>query len=81
MKNKPDILRRVKDQLNNLRPYLHADGGDIELLDLSEDYVVTVKLLGACRTCSMSAMTMKAGVEDGIKKAVPEVRQVVAVEE
>ncbi|MEX0967766.1 MAG: NifU family protein [Bacteroidia bacterium] len=81
MTNKPELLDRVNQTLDKLRPYLNTDGGDIELIDISEDYIATVKLLGSCSTCNMSHMTMKAGVEDGIRKAVPEIQRVIALEE
>jgi Fe-S cluster biogenesis protein NfuA len=73
------ILERIEEALSQLRPFLEADGGNIELLEVSDDLVAKVKLLGACSSCSMSAMTMKNGVEDAIKRAVPEIIAVEAV--
>jgi len=73
------LRQRVEEALNQIRPYLEADGGDVSLHDVSEDLVVRVELHGACKTCNMSRMTMKAGVEDVIKKAVPEVLAVEAI--
>ncbi|HQV39405.1 MAG: NifU family protein [Flavobacteriales bacterium] len=73
------LTQRVKDALTELRPFLEADGGDITLVDISEKGVVRVRLHGACSSCSMSAMTMKAGVEEAIKRVAPEVVKVEAV--
>ena len=73
------MRQRIEDALNTIRPYLEADGGNVELLEITADNVVRVELHGACKTCSMSAMTMKAGIEETIKRAVPEVTKVEAV--
>jgi Fe-S cluster biogenesis protein NfuA len=75
----PEILNKVNYALDQLRPFLEADGGDIELIDISDDFIARVKLLGACSSCSMSEMTLKAGVEEALKKAVPEIRYVESV--
>lgn len=74
-----DLIQRIKLALTELRPYLESDGGDIRLLDLDADMNVRVELHGACASCSQAAMTMKAGVEEVIRRAVPEVKSVVAV--
>jgi Fe-S cluster biogenesis protein NfuA len=81
MFNKSAISQKVKETLDSMRPYLNADGGDIELVDITDDFIVTVKLLGNCRTCSMSNMTMKAGIEEGIRRVFPDLKAVVAVEQ
>ncbi len=73
------LTQRVNAALTELRPFLEADGGDITLDSISEAGVVTVRLHGACSNCSMSAMTMKAGVEEAIKRVAPEVVKVEAV--
>tara|TARA_B100001109_G_scaffold255688_1_gene260142 strand:- start:855 stop:1103 length:249 start_codon:yes stop_codon:yes gene_type:complete len=73
-------MNKVEEAIKQLRPFLEADGGDIQLLRI-EDNVAKVKLLGACQDCSMSQMTLKAGVEDAVKKAVPQILSVEAVEE
>ena len=73
------MRQKIEDALNSIRPYLEADGGNVELLEITEDNVVKVELHGACKTCSMSAMTMKAGIEETIKRAVPEIIRVEAV--
>ena len=70
----------VNKALDQLRPFLEQDGGDMELVEITEDKVVRVRLLGACRDCSMSAMTMKAGLEEAVKKAAPEIIRVEAVD-
>lgn len=75
--NKEEIEVKVLEALQQMRPFLNADGGDIELVEIQDDGIVLVRLLGACSDCSMSIMTLKAGVEDAVKKAVP---QIVAVE-
>ncbi len=77
--NKPDIRKRIETALDTVRPYLAADGGNVRLLDLTEDNVVRLELLGSCGTCPMSTMTFKAGLEEAILKAVPEVKRVEAV--
>ncbi len=70
---------KIEKALDSIRPYLEADGGDVKLLEISDDMVVTLELLGACGMCPMSTMTLKAGVEDAIKRAVPEVISVQAI--
>jgi Fe-S cluster biogenesis protein NfuA len=73
------MKERVEMALNKIRPALQADGGDIELLEVTPDGVVKVRLTGACGGCPMSQMTLKMGVEQAIKQEVPEVKEVVAV--
>jgi Fe-S cluster biogenesis protein NfuA len=72
---------RVERALNNIRPFLVNDHGDVKLLGISDDHVVSVALQGACVTCPMSTMTMTAGVEQAVKDAVPEIVAVVSVVE
>lgn len=74
-----ELVDKVDQALNEVRPYLETDGGNVRVLDVSDDYVVTLELLGACGSCPMSLMTMKAGVEETIKRQVPEIREVRAV--
>jgi len=74
-----DLESRVVSALDKIKPYLKADGGDISLVEITEDKVVKVQLHGTCIDCSMSHMTMKAGVEQSIKSAAPEVSSVIAV--
>lgn len=72
--------KKVLQAIEQLRPFLNADGGDMELIEVKEDGVVLVKLLGACSDCSMSPMTLKAGLEEALKKEAPEVVSVEAVD-
>ena len=74
-----DITKRVAASLDGIRSYLEADGGDITLVEVTPDMTAWVELHGACTNCSMSSMTMKAGVEGAIKAAVPEIKEVKAV--
>lgn len=71
----------VNKALDQLRPFLKQDGGDMELVEITDDKIVKVRLLGACRDCSMSIMTLKAGLEEEIKKAAPEVLRVEAIDQ
>jgi len=73
------LFQRVNEALNSIRPYLEADGGGIELKEVTPEMTVLVELQGACNNCNKSHMTMKAGVEAAIKSAVPEIKTVVAV--
>ncbi len=77
--SKPEIHEKIKNVLEQLRPYLQADGGDMRLVEITDDYVVKVELQGACGSCPMRTMTLKAGVEGTLKKEVPEVLSVEAV--
>jgi Fe-S cluster biogenesis protein NfuA len=69
----------VRKAIEKVRPGLQADGGDVELVDVSADGVVKVKLTGACHGCPMAQMTLKMGIEKFIKQQVPSIREVVAV--
>lgn len=73
------LLDRVENALDSIRPYLEADGGNVKILEITDQNVLKLELLGACGTCPMSSMTLKAGVEDAIKRAVPEISSVEAV--
>lgn len=73
------ILDKIEAALDTMRPYLKADGGNIEVNQLTDDWTLEVKLLGTCQTCPMSYQTMKAGIEEAVKKAVPQVQKVIAV--
>jgi Fe-S cluster biogenesis protein NfuA len=75
----PEFVARVEKALDTLRPYLKADGGSVRLADITKDYVVEVELLGACGTCPMSAMTLRAGIEQVLRRSVPQVTRVEAV--
>ena len=80
MENKESTLLKINQAIEQLRPFLHADGGDMEFIELTEDAIVKVKLLGACSDCSMSHMTMRAGLEEALKIAAPEVIAVQAID-
>jgi len=73
------VKEKITEVLDQIRPYLQADGGDLTLVEITEDYVVKVKLIGACGSCPMRTMTLKAGVEGTLKREVPEVMAVEAV--
>ena len=73
------LLDRVETALNNIRPFLKSDHGDVRVINITPENEVQVELMGACETCPMSAMTMKAGIEDAIRSAVPEIIKVVAI--
>lgn len=73
------IQQRVEEALNTIRPYLEADGGNVEIVEITPENIVRLELKGACRTCNMSHMTMKAGIEETIKKSVPEIAGVESV--
>ena len=74
------IINKIEDALQQVRPYLESDGGDIRLIEVTDDYIVRVKLLGACSSCQVSMMTLKVGVEQAIKKVLPELKEVVDVD-
>jgi len=76
---KTELVPRIEEALNQLRPFLEADGGNITLLEITDDNVVRLEFQGACRSCSMSMMTFKAGIEEAVRRAVPEVKAVEAV--
>ncbi|MBW7844561.1 MAG: NifU family protein [Bacteroidia bacterium] len=79
MENKDTYIQKIEMALNSMRPFLQADGGDVELIEFTDDMEVKLRLLGNCSSCSMSHMTMKAGIENGLKSAIPEIKNVVAV--
>ena len=74
-----ELVERVERALNNIRPYLEADGGDVKVLEVDKDMNVVLELMGNCGSCPMSTMTLKAGVEEAIKREVPEIKSVHAV--
>ena len=73
------MRKKVEEALNKIRPLLQADGGDVELIDVSDDGIVKVKLTGACGGCPMAQMTLKSGIERALKEEVPEIKSVEAV--
>jgi len=78
---KSKLFDKINSALNQVRPYLEADGGDISLIDISDDFVVKVKLTGACQGCPFSYQTLKSGVEQALIREVPEIKEVVSVDE
>ncbi|MCS7229830.1 MAG: NifU family protein [Candidatus Kryptonium sp.] len=79
MKNREELKKRVLKALETARPYLKADGGDVELVEITDDNIVKVKLTGACGSCPLSMMTLRAGIERVIIREAPEIRRVEAV--
>ncbi len=79
MSEKTELIQKVENVINQIRPYLEADGGNIRFDSITEDNVVMVELLGACGSCPMSQMTLKAGVEQAVRKAIPEIKAVESI--
>lgn len=77
--NEPPVLSKIEEALESLRPYLRADGGDVEVVGLTNENVLQIRLLGNCEQCPMSYMTMKAGLEEAIRKVLPELKELQAV--
>lgn len=75
----PMLRERLNNALNTIRPYLETDGGDLKVVGLTDEMVLQIELLGMCRSCTMSNMTLKAGVEQAVIKAVPEIKAVETV--
>lgn len=76
-----DIQEKVNQALDEIRPHLAVDGGNIELVEITDDLTVKIKWLGNCAFCSMSEMTMRAGVEQAIKSKIPSIKNVIAINE
>lgn len=76
---KIEYSRKVEEALEEVRPHLAVDKGNVELVDITEDFVVKVKWLGTCVNCNMSEMTMRAGIEEAIKRRLPEIAGVTAI--
>jgi Fe-S cluster biogenesis protein NfuA len=74
-----ELETKVRNVIEQIRPYLQADGGDISFVELTTDNVVNVELQGACGSCPFSRMTLKNGVEDAMRKAIPEIKSVEAI--
>ncbi|NPD44888.1 MULTISPECIES: NifU family protein [unclassified Lentimicrobium] len=77
--NKADLERKVQGIIEQIRPYLQNDGGDIKFIEITDENIVNVELLGACGSCPYSTMTLKNGVEEAVKKALPEIKSVEAI--
>lgn len=74
-----DLLQRVEAALDTIRPYLEADGGNVSIEEITPERVVRLRLLGSCGSCPMSIMTLKAGIEQAIKRSVPEIEAIEAI--
>ncbi len=73
------LIEKIEDALQSVRPHLEADGGDVEVVEVTDEMIVKVKWIGNCENCFMSIMTMKAGIEEAIKAKVPEIKGVEAI--
>jgi Fe-S cluster biogenesis protein NfuA len=73
------LHRKVEEALDTIRPYLEADGGNVEVIEITDDQTLKIELKGACKTCNMSHMTMRSGIEETIRRAVPEIKQIISV--
>lgn len=74
--NKEEVISKVNVGLEKVRPFLQSDGGDVKIIDLSEEGVLTLEFVGNCSSCSMSNMTFKSGIEENVLKEAPEVKLV-----
>ena len=74
-----ELRERIETALNSIRPYLEADGGNVHVLEFTSEQVLKLEFVGACGTCPMSTMTFKAGVEEAIKRMVPEIKKIEVV--
>jgi Fe-S cluster biogenesis protein NfuA len=79
MATNQELETKVKNVIDQIRPYLQADGGDIQFVELTSDNTVNVELQGACGSCPFSRMTLKNGVEEAVRKALPEIKSVEAI--
>ena len=76
---KTHLLHQIEKALDDIRPHLAVDGGDVAVVELTDEMTVKVRWMGACESCAMSAMTMRAGVEQTVKSRLPQIHSVVAV--
>jgi Fe-S cluster biogenesis protein NfuA len=74
-----DLRDKVEEALETMRPFLAADGGDMELVNITDDMVVQLRLLGSCKNCNMSEMTLKSGIEEAVKCSVPQIKSIEAI--
>ncbi|MAS52732.1 MAG: hypothetical protein CMD20_05970 [Flavobacteriales bacterium] len=77
--NKQEILSKVEVGLGKVRPFLHSDGGDVKIVELSEDGVLKLEFVGNCSSCSMSNMTFKSGIEENILREAPEIKSIIVI--
>jgi len=73
-----DVLKRVEASLDRIRPFLERDGGNVKVIEIDDEGILSVEFTGACGSCSMSNMTFKNGIEENVKKDVPEIKTVIA---
>lgn len=71
-----ELILKVKNVIDQIRPYLQADGGDVEFVNMTDDHVVNIRLLGMCGNCPHSRMTLKNGIEAAVVRAIPEIKSV-----
>lgn len=76
---KEELLQRIEDALSSVRPHLHVDGGDVEVVELTDDMHVKIRWMGMCEGCAMSSMTLRAGISEAIRGKIPEIIGVEAV--
>jgi len=79
IQEKEELLTRIDKALDDVRPHLAVDGGNVELVDVTDDMMVQIKWMGNCENCNMSAMTMRAGIEQSIRSKIPNIKGVEAV--
>jgi Fe-S cluster biogenesis protein NfuA len=79
MENEQKLIDRIEETLSQLRPYLEADNGNVSFVEITDEMIVRVRLEGACSSCSMSSMTLKAGIEQSLLKAIPEIKGIESV--
>jgi len=80
MDEKEKILHNIEKALEEIRPYLKQDGGDVQVIDVTEDFILQVKLIGACGTCEVNTQTLKNGIEAVVKQHVPIIKEVIAID-
>jgi len=79
IQEKEALLARIETALDDVRPHLAVDGGNVELVDVTDDMIVQIKWMGNCESCNMSAMTMRAGIEQSIRSKIPTIKSVEAL--
>ncbi len=79
MSDQERLIKEVEAALDTIRPYLITDAGNVSIVEITDEKVLKIKLLGSCESCPMSIMTLKAGIEQAVKKAVPEITAVEAI--
>ena len=80
MVKKEKLINNIEKALEEIRPYLQQDGGDVQVIEVTEDFVLKVRLIGACGTCEINTQTLKNGIEAVVKQHVPVIKDVVAID-